>query len=202
MDKSLLWGIIAQCFTSVAGVLYLIRTFQGINKLNLISWTIWSFIGWAFFLVTVNNPEADKITKIFSVILAVSPTSIAFVALKKGTIESVSREDIFAVCIALVAMVVWFYKKDEPGIIPVLLAILADICALIPTLRFVYGNPADDRPGAWFAFSFGSLLTLLSLQKWNPESYLLPMYMGFASLLVVYPLFVYRIRNKITDEWI
>lgn len=202
MDKGLLWGIIAQCFTSAAGVLYIVRTFQGINKPNLISWMIWSFIGWAFLLVTVNNPEADKITKFFSIVLAVSPTAIAFVALKKGSIESVNREDIFAACIALVAMLVWFYKKDEPGIIPVLLAILADICALIPTLRFVYRTPADDRPGAWIAFSLGSLLTLLSLQKWNPESYLLPIYMGVASLLVVYPLFVYRIRNKISNEWI
>lgn len=202
MDINLVWGIIAQCLTSVAGLLYIVRTFQGINKPNLISWMIWAFIGWAFLLVTVNNPEADKITKFFSIVLAVPPTFIAILALKKGVIESVSREDVFAVCIAFIAMLVWFYKKDEPGILPVLLAILADICALIPTLKFVYRKPADDRPGAWFTFSLGSLLTLLSLQKWNPESYLLPIYMGVASLLVVYPLFVYRIRNKISNEWI
>ena len=203
MDKYFIIGILAQFFTSVAGDLYLLRTIQGHNKPNVITWTIWALLGCTFAIITIANQKADFITKIFSVILAVFPTLIAIVALKKGTIEAVGYPDKVAGFLAIVAIIIWFITKNDVGLMPLIITIIADIFAMIPTLRFVFKSPADDRPGAWIAFSFGSMITILSLEKWNPESYLLPLYMAIASLTVAYPLVIYRIHKKIPwRDWI
>lgn len=203
MDTSIIMSIVAQLFASIAGVLYLVRTFQGINKPNIVSWSIWALIGWTLLLVTVTNPRAEVVAKFFSAILAISPTLIAIVALKKGTIQSVGWEDRIAASVAIIAIVIWFIMKDNPGLTPIIIAIVADVCALIPTLQFVHRAPAEDRPVAWLAFSFGSMLTFLSLENWNPESYLLPCYMMIGSFAVAYPLVIYRIHKKIPwRDWI
>lgn len=203
MSMTISLGIVAQCFTSIAGITYLVRTIQGINKPNVVSWLIWAGIGWAFLLVTVTGSNTDISVKIFSVTLAVSPTLVVLVALKKGYIEALGNWDRMAGLIAIVAIGIWFLMKDDPGIIPIVMLIMADMCGIVPTLIFVCKTPTDDRPMAWIAFSFGSLLTLLSIEKWNPESYILPIWMMVGSLAVAYPLVVYRVRNKIRwREWI
>ena len=196
-------AIIAPSLVAFSGVWYIWNTCAGINKPNLVSWAIWALIGWALFLVTQDNPRADTMTKIFAFILALSPTLVAVVALEKGAIERVGVMEVISAIIALVALGTWWQMKDNQGVLPVMIAIIADACALIPTLRFVFRTPQEDRPMPWLAFSTGSLLTLVSIEQWNAESWLLPTYMMFGSFAVFVPLAWYRWKRQVPwREWV
>ncbi|MDA7817478.1 hypothetical protein N9A28_04760 [Sulfurimonas sp.] len=170
-------------------------------KPNRISWFIWSIIGFAFWLIT--PPTADEVTKMMTVIFMVNPTIVFILTIFKG--ESIRPDNLekFSLVIGLSSILVWYILKDSSGVLPISIAILADFCALIPTVRFVFSSPDEETPLAWILFFMGSLIAVFAIENNNIESMLLPVYMTFGSLLIVFPLVQYRVRMNIPiKKWI
>jgi len=180
---------------------YIISIFRGTVKPNRISWFIWSVIGFAFWLIT---PEtADEVTKMLTIIFMINPTVIFILTLFKGENTRPDNMEKLSLVIGLSAILVWYVFKDETGTLPIMIAILADFCALIPTLRFVFSAPDEETPLAWILFFLGFLIAIFAIEDYSLESILLPVYMTIGSFLVVFPLVRYRIKMKIpVRNWI
>ncbi len=201
MIEAYILGAIAQFILAISILPYIISIFRETVKPNPISWFIWSIIGLAFWLIT--PPTADEVTKMLTVIFMVNPTIIFILTLFKG--ENIKPDNLekFSLVIGLSSIVVWYVFKDNSGIFPITIAIFADFCALIPTLRFVFSSPDEETPLAWIFFFLGSLIAVIAIQDHSLESMLLPVYMSIGSFLVVFPLVQYRIRMKIPiKKWI
>lgn len=195
-------GIIAQIFTSVSGALYLKQTIFKEVQPKRISWFIWSVIGIMFAIVAYNDIKTTLQVFLFSLVLAVFPTLIAIVSIWRGISEKITKYETIAGLLAISAIVFWWMNFGNSGIIPILLLIIADACALAPTLFFVYKFPKDDKPIAWICFSIGSILTIISLKVFDMENMSLPIYMAIASILVALPLVKYRlIKNIPLKQW-
>lgn len=194
-------GLLAQFILAVSILPYAISIFRGTVKPNRISWFIWAVIGFAFWLIT---PEtADEITKMMTVVFMVNPTIIFILTLFKGENLKPDNLEKFSLMVGLSAIVVWYIFRNSLGLFPISMAIFADFCALLPTLRFVFIAPQEETPLAWIFFFLGSLIALFAIEHHTVESMLLPIYMAIGSSLVVFPLVSYRIKMKIPlKNWI
>ncbi len=201
MIETYFLGLLAQFILAISILPYIISIFRGTVKPNRISWFIWSIIGFAFWLIT--PPTADEVTKMLTVIFMINPTIVFILTLFKGENIKPDRLEKFSLIIGLSAISVWYVFKDSSGILPISIAILADFCALIPTLRFVFSAPDEETPLAWIFFFLGSLIAVIAIESHSLESLLLPVYMTIGSSFVVFPLVHYRIKMKVPiKEWV
>ncbi len=194
-------GLLAQFILAISILPYTISIFRGTVKPNRISWFIWSVIGFAFWLITPES--ADEVTKMLTVIFWVNPTLIFILTLFKGEYFIPDRLEKFSLFIGLFAIGIWLIFRDSSGVLPTVIAIIADFFALLPTLRFVLKSPEEEAPMAWICFFLGSFTAVFGIETYTLESLLLPVYMTIGASLVVYPLLRYRIRNRIPiRHWI
>lgn len=195
------FGLAAQSILAASILPYAISIFRGTVKPNRISWFIWSVIGFAFWLITPES--ADQVTKMLTVIFWINPTLIFLFTLLKG--ENVKPDPLekFSLLVGLSAIAIWLILRENSGVLPTIIAIIADFCALLPTLRFVMSAPDEERPLAWIFFFLGSFIALFGIEHYTLESMLLPVYMSIGAFSVVFPLIRYRIRMRIPiRHWI
>jgi len=201
MIEPYLLGALAQFILVISILPYVISIFRGTVQPNQISWFIWSVIGFAFWLIT--PATADEITKMLTVIFMLNPTVVFILTLFKGKRTKPDNLEKFSLVIGLSAILVWYFFKDNSGTLPIVIAICADFCALLPTLRFVFATPEEETPLAWILFSLGFLIAIFAIENHNIESLLLPVYMAIGSFFVAFPLVQYRIKMKIPiKNWI
>ena len=194
-------GLLAQFILAISILPYSISIFRGNVKPNKISWFIWSVIGFAFWLITPQT--ADKVTKMMTLIFMINPSIIFLLSLFKGKITPPDSLENFSLVVGLTSITVWYVFKETSGILPISIAIAADFCALIPTLRFVFTSPQEEKPLAWIFFFLGSLITVFAIKEHTLESLLLPIYMTIGSFFVMFPLIKYRLKKKIAvKEWL
>lgn len=200
MDKYLL-GLLAQLIIVSAIIPYIISIFRGTVKPNRISWFIWSVVGFAFWLVM--PATADEVTKMLTIIFMVNPTTVFILTLFKGESKKPDTLEWFSLSIGLLAIFIWYLYKDSAGLTPLIIAIIADLCALLPTLRFVYKAPEEETPLAWILFSMGFFISLFAIETYNLENLALPVYMAVGSSLVAMPLIIYRLRMRVpVKHWL
>lgn len=200
MDKDTV-GLIAQVVVAASIVPYVISIFRETVKPNRVSWFIWSVVGFAFWLVM--PATADEITKTLTIVFMVNPTIVFILTLFKGENVRPDRLEMFSLFIGVLAIVIWYMTRENAGLTPLVIAIIADLCALIPTLRFVYASPEEETPLAWIFFMAGFLLAIFAIENYRLENLLLPGYMVIGSFLVVYPLARWRIKNSVPlKQWI
>ena len=195
------FGLAAQFIMAVSIVPYTISIFRGTVKPNRISWFIWSIIGFAFWLITPDT--ADQVTRMLTVIFWINPTLIFVLTLFRGENLKPDTLEKFSLLVGLCAIVIWLIFKNSSGVLPTVIAIAADFCALLPTLRFVISAPDEETPLVWICFFLGSFIGVFGIEHYTLESLLLPVYMTIGSSLVVFPLIRYRIRMRIPiRNWI
>jgi len=194
-------GLLAQFILAVSILPYTISIYRGTVKPNRISWFIWSVIGFAFWIITPES--ADKVTRMLTLIFMINPTIIFILTLFKGEYIEPDRLELFSLIVGLSAIVIWYFYRQNSGIFPISMAIFADFCALLPTLRFVLSAPDEEKPLAWIFFFLGSLIAIFGIEQYTLESLLLPVYMTMGAFFVVFPLIRYRIRMRIPlRNWI
>jgi hypothetical protein len=176
------------------------------NKIipNPISWILWSIIGTVLFITVWSNPNSDSATIIFAAIIMINPMIVSLLSIiKKLKWIKVDRWDVLAVLISLIAITFYYFQSNKEGLIPLVLAITADVCAFIPTIKSAIRRPVDDRPAMWLCFMLGALLTIISIEELNWTSGLLPGYMMICSCFVIFPLIRFRLKMQIPlREWI
>ena len=201
MTEPYFLGLLAQFILAISILPYTISIFRGTVKPNRVSWFIWSIIGFAFWLITPQT--ADEVTKMLTVIFMVNPTIIFILTLFKGEYIKPDRLEVFSLLVGLSAILIWYVFRNSSGILPIVIAISADFCALLPTLRFVISTPDEEAPLAWICFFLGSFIALFGIENFTLESVLLPAYMTIGAFFVVFPLIRYRVRMKIPiKHWI
>lgn len=197
-------GMIAGALVFCSIIPYAIRTYQGKIYPNITSFSLWTFIGLTL-LITYKSSGAEA-----NVWPAVScfirPFSITILLLLKNrNWQKPNRVEIVCLIIGFLALILWMFvcKSKELAQFALYLAILADACAAIPTIVFVWKNPAHDRPFAWTFMAIGYGLAIFSITENTFANYALPLYMIFVCLCISTPLVVFRIKYKYRlSEWI
>lgn len=181
---------------------YAIRVFQKKIKPNLVSWSIWSVIGLALLLTYRDSGATSNVWP--AVFGFFNPLFITLLALWRGMWEKPKKWEILCAAIGIASIVWWFFVHNESSQVQfaLYLAIVADACAAIPTLGFVWKHPHEDRPFAWSMFGIGYGLAIFAITDHTFANYVLPVYMFVGASLITAILATYRVRKRLPiTEW-
>lgn len=197
-------GLSSGLLVIVSIIPYAIRTYEGKIHPNLTSWSLWVLIGLALLLTYKSSGAGSNVWP--AVFGFTNPLLITLLVVKKhGRWTKMNRVEIVCLILGLISLGMWavVHDRQELAHYALYLAIVADICAAIPTLVFVWTQPDGDRPFAWGFFAIGYGLAIFAITEHTFANYVLPLYMFFVSLIVALPLALYRWKKKLPLwEWI
>mgnify|MGYP001581382023 FL=1 len=135
-----------------------------------------------------------------------NPALITLLVIKRRD-EWTKPNQIEKICVvfSLLSFGLWIgvHKSKELTQYALYLAIVADFWAAIPTIKFVWAQPDDDRPFAWALFAVGYGLAIFAITDHTFANYILPIWMLFAGLGIAFPLAMHRWKQKSSlSEWI
>jgi len=183
---------------------YAIRVYQ--KKIHPVptSWSLWSLIGLALLLTyRSSGAQANLWPALFGF---VNPTLIAILAIRQR--EQWKRLELWdwaCFIFGVISLVAWWFvrQRQELSQYALYLAIVADLCASIPTLVFFKEHPMEDRPFAWLLFGIGYFLALFAITTLTFANVALPLYMAAAGIIAAFLLAIPRIRHKVPlKEWV
>lgn len=204
MKNTEIIGLISGIFVIISIIPYVARVCQGKIKPNIVSWSLWALIGFALLLTYKSSGAQGNIWP--AVFGFTNPLLVAIlVVVKKGKFGKMVRSEIYCFVIGIASLVMWFFVNENKNLAQYALyiAILADVCAAIPTISFVWRNPADDRPFAWGLFAVAYGAAIFAVTEHTVANYILPAYMFLGSFSITLPLILYRIKKGVPlKEWI
>ncbi len=197
-------GLISGVLVVISVIPYSIRTFQGKIHPNLTSWSLWTLLGFVLLLTYKSSgAEANVWPAVFGF---TNPFLITILVVwRRGNWGKLNRIEIVCLVFGLLSLVLWciVHEHKELAQYALYLAIVADACAAIPTIVFVWTQPNGDRPFAWAFFAVGYGLVIFAITEQTFANYVLPLYMFLGSLSITFPLARYRWRQKAPlSEWI
>lgn len=197
-------GLISGLLVIISVIPYGIRTFQGKIQPNLTSWSLWTLIGFALLLTYKSSgAEANVWPAVFGF---TNPLLVTVLILqRRGEWTKPNRIEVACLIFGLLSLGLWLGVRESKELAQyaLYLAIIADACAAIPTIVFVWTQPNGDRPFAWSFFAVGYVLVIFAITEHTFANYVLPLYMFFGALSVALPLIIYRWRQKSPlSEWI
>ncbi len=170
------WFVYVGAAISVFGLIPYIRdTLRGDTSPHRVTWFLWGFIPLVTFVVQLHlhvGPAA-----IITLAFGLTPIAVLVASAKShaGSWE-ITQFDWFCAAISLIGTGV--YVVTQRGNLSIVLLLIADVFAAIPTLRKSWTDPTSET---WSAFAFGivaTLLTVSSVQDWTFASVAFPLYIA------------------------
>lgn len=179
------------------------NTIYRINP-NPATWSLWTFITFSIFL---NHVASESTASVWPVLFTfTNPLLITIILLVQGRVwNRLKTIDHICFVFGAASFIAWLAVKGRPDIAMygVMLGLLADFVAAVPTIYFVWTQPDKERPFSWALFSIGYFLALFTLESYDFANLLLPVYMAAGSFFIALPLIIHRAKHKERlKEWL
>lgn len=181
---------------------YAVRVYQRKIVANLVSWSVWSMVALA---LLANYDMSGAKDNLWTLIWGTAnPFIITIIAIWRGGLRKIGKFDIWCLVFGIISMVIWYYfNSREAATFGLVMGIVADAFAMVPTIRGAHLRPDDDRPMMWGVFSLGYVISIFSITEHTFSNYILPLYMSIGAGIVFVILAKYRVQHKIPlREWI
>jgi hypothetical protein len=171
---------------------YLVATLRGRAKPHRVSWFFFALVPWVAYVAELNEGVGTQ--AVLTLMVGFGPTVIFLVSfINKKASWSISRFDIACGILAAVGVILWLITRE--GAMAILLMIMADIAASVPTLVKAYRYPWTESPWVFCTgCGFGGL-TLLTIDDWNFATYGFPGYI-FAICALLAILIIFRVGER------
>ncbi len=197
-------GLISGLIVTFSAFPYAYRAWQGKTTPNLVSWSLWTLITFAILVNYKSSGAGSNIWPAYTSFFNCLGIT-AIILYRKSYTKERSRIDKYCILFGLSSLVVWWIVKEDPllSTYGLALGILADACAAIPTIFFVWKFPKMERPFAWWMYAIGYGLSIFAISEDTFANYLPPVYMFVGAFSITLPLIIYRVKNKVPlKEWI
>lgn len=159
-------AIVAGILAFVGNISYLKDVFKGVVFPHPYTWFIWSIVSMTTFFGGLAKGAGigalpTGIAECFTIIIFLFSLKYAF----QGKVKNIRPIDHYFLALCLIGLVPWFLTKDST--ISVVIVVLVDIVAFIPTLRKTWFNPQTERPTLYKMNVARHVLTLFSLNLYN-----------------------------------
>jgi hypothetical protein len=197
-------GLLSGGLVFLSIIPYAIRTYDGKIRPVPTSWSLWSLIGLALLLTYRSaGAKANVWPAVFGF---TNPTLITILSIWRGEPwKKPNLAERLCFFFGIASLVLWLFLRQSRGLSQYALyvAIVADFCAALPTIQFVWTEPGRDRPFPWVLFGIGYFLAVFAVPENTLANWGLPLYMTAVSFSVAVPLALHRLRrNAPLGEWV
>lgn len=179
-------GLLAIVLAFVAYTPYLRDIFAGRTIPHPYSWFAWGFSSALIFALQITHGAGPGgyVTAVMAVICIV----IAVLSYRNGVRKQITHSDGLLFAVSLTAAILWLFV-DQPVWSIVLLAV-ADVVALIPSIRKAYGRPFEETMSMWAINGLRHGVALAALTHYNIVTILDPLVwvilnVSFVGLLIL-----------------
>jgi len=153
---------------------YIADTFKGKIKPNRVTWFLWGLLPLVTFLGQLS--EGVGIQALLTLVLAVEPFAILLGSyINKKSYWEITTLDKICFLLCILGVVLWLITRT--GNIAILLSIIADLLAGIPTIVKSIKEPESESYFTFAATSVGTIILLLTIKNWNFATYAFPVYL-------------------------
>ena len=191
-DHHIVFGVIASIIGLLSYPLYFRDILKGLSKPHVFSWFIWFLLTGITFLIQL--AEGGGAGSIVTGVESLCCFALAVLAYTKGERE-ITRSDWVCFALALVAIVLW-QLADAPTF-AVVMVIVADTLALIPTLRKSYIKPHQETASQYALSSLHWVIAIIALESLAPANWLVPAWMATFDMVLVAVLLVRRKQLRV-----
>ena len=135
-----------------------------------------SLIGWSLLAAIAAAAQASKGIgwSLMVPVLSVLSSGAIAVAVIRGGRTMRTRADSFSIVLGMLAIASWAITKEP--LIAIVLSIIADFAASIPTLVKTYASPKSEPPLVWALYALGVALEIVATRELTLYSLLFPIY--------------------------
>jgi hypothetical protein len=171
-------AILALILSIGANIPYIFDIVKGKAKPERISWLLWTLLGLTYYFSAVFSDGATFFT--FGELIG--PGAIFALSIKYG-VGGKSRFDLVSLSVALIAFTMLFiFDGVLTGLI---LALLVDGIGAMLTIRKLVVDPTSESRSFWLISCFAALFALMSLDSYNLETALFPVYVVMFSIVIL-----------------
>ncbi len=193
------FGIFAGVTSAVSFLPYVRSIMKGDTRPSSISWLLWTFGGAMIFAsdVAVGGWRSTVWTDVTYFIL---PATIFFLAIRQhnnfndkvATFERLCR----GLCLigGMIGVFVWLAIKS--AVIPLVIFLVVDFFAVIPTIIKSYYRPHEENLLAWILALAGGILNLLAVRSWTLTLAAYPIYLAMSISTITAVLIFKRVTEK------
>lgn len=157
---------IAAILAFVGNISYLRDVFRGRVKPHPYTWFIWSIVSLVTFFGQLAKGAGvgaipTGVSEGFTILIFIFSLKYAF----RGGAGTIRKSDHYFLAAALLGLIPWAITSDPT--ISVVIVVLIDVIAFVPTLRKTYQKPETEKPLLYEMNVMRHLLALFSLEAYN-----------------------------------
>ena len=179
------FSLLGTIFTLLCFVPYIVTILQGKTKPNRATWWVWAINGT---VLSLGNLAAGADYTMLPIVCSVAAQwCVALLSIKygEGGWNPLDRRCLIA---SGISFILWRILNYD--LIAIVLPLLVDILAAIPTLKKSYISPETEDLLTYILYTIGGFFTVLAIQKWSLElsSFeiaITPIYILFINGLIV-----------------
>ncbi len=178
ISPNFIW--LALVVTAFGNYFYIRDTLRGQTQPNRVTFFLWGAVP----LVTyfAQRSEGAGVQIYYTLIIALMPLLIfASSFVDKKAYWKITKFDLACGALSVVALV--FLLITGKGIPALILSLVADFFAALPTIIKSYKHPESETPIAYMFEVIGSIVVLLTIQVWIFVDYIFPAYILFMCVL-------------------
>lgn len=174
--------ILAAMLNLIGSGSYVIDTLRGKTKPNRVTWSLWALAPLIAFSAELT--EGVGIQSLMTFMVGFGPLMVLLASLiNRKAFWKIDKFDIACGALSFFAIVLWLITKT--GTIAIILSILADGMAAVPTIKKAYKEPQSESYNVFLLGSISALITLLTIKTWDFAHYAFPLYIFAVCLLLV-----------------
>ncbi len=166
---------------ALGGASYLVATLKGTVQPNRVTWFLWSLAPLIVFAAQIKQGVGAQSWLTF--IMGFEPLLILLATFaNKKSYWKIKKLDIYFGAISIIGLILW--QITGVGNIAILFSIIADAMAAMPTIIKSFNYPESESSPAYLASVIGASITLLTIKKWNFETYAFSLYILAVCLIL------------------
>lgn len=187
-------GIVAVILTFAAYIPYYRDIFKGKTRPHIYSWSLWGLLTVMLVALQIKGGAGPAVW--VTAAAGLLCIGVVFLSLKNGRKDITSSDTVVAI-LSLIAIFFWLIA-DQP-IISIILVIIADMLAFIPTVRKSYNQPYSETLSLYVTNALRFALALLAVEHYTflSSSWIIAWICGNALLSML--LIVRRKQVKVQD---
>ncbi|GAA3851548.1 hypothetical protein [Streptomyces sedi] len=167
------WVFVGAALGLIGSLRYAFATARGAARPNLVTWSLWAaapLIGFFAQLSSGVGPQSA-----LTLAAGLGPLIVVLSALLTAHSRvRVGLFDLGCAAVALIALVIWFGLGQAS--LAVVAAASADAVAALPTIRKAWSDPESENLLFYVLVCLGAVITLLTIDSWEPESWVFAVY--------------------------